>query len=194
MKTRNGVAKALLWLGITAWCLSLMGCWWSTQSQQVRNQAEDFWQAIIQEDAKAAQALATPNTVPYLKVLTNRKIMAQRFETGEIQIHDNIAEVATLLYNGGNGDLAIPVRTVLVLTAQGWQVDVQKTMGSMVSGTMSALLEQLNNFLKNDLQDVDPNFAKNIMTLKTTLQKEMDDLQRTLQAAKSRPASTVNIP
>lgn len=158
------------------------GCIFTSESQQVRSVTDAFWQAVLQGDSAKANALATSSSLVFLQVLANKRIVVQRFESGEIQITDNHAEVATVLYSGEKGDVVIPLRTVLVLGAHGWQVDVQKTLGSMVGGAMGAVVEQLNSFMHNDLKAVDGNLSADVTKLKDTLKQELEQLQQQLQS------------
>jgi hypothetical protein len=122
----------------------------------------------------------TWESAQYLGFLSDNSVSAQRFETGEIKIQDNIAEVATVLYGGEKGDMIIPVRTVLVRHQESWLVDVQKTMGSMVSGAMNAVVEQLNTFMQNGLQDLDRALSENLNQLNQSLKQGMEQLQEEL--------------
>jgi len=180
------VVKNKTWLGLVCWLLLstlLSGCIFSSESQQARDTAEKFWQAVLKDDMETAKGLVTWESVQYLQFLSKKSVSAQRFETGEIKIQDNVAEVATVLYGGEKGDLAIPVRTVLVRNKNNeWQVDVQKTMGSMVSGAMGAVVNQLNDFMQGGLKDLDRSISDSMNQLGKTLKDGVDQLQKDLVA------------
>lgn len=177
-----------LWVLVLGWFLS--GCIFSSESQQVRETTEKFWQAVLAKDMNATKDLVTWESASYLVFLSDNKLSAQRFETGEVKIQENMAEVATLLYGGEKGDMPIPVRTVLVRNQEKWQIDVQKTMGSMVSGAMGAVVEQLNTFMQNGLQDLDRALSESINQLNQTLKEGVDQLQKEL----TKPPATAPTP
>jgi len=165
---------------VLLWSVLLSGCIFSSESQQVRETTEQFWQAVLAKDMETTKDLVTWESAQYLGFLSDNSVSAQRFETGEIKIQDNIAEVATVLYGGEKGDMIIPVRTVLVRHQESWLVDVQKTMGSMVSGAMNAVVEQLNTFMQNGLQDLDRALSENLNQLNQSLKQGMEQLQEEL--------------
>lgn len=191
MKTRS------LWQLLTLMLLVasvLPGCIFSSESQQARETTERFWQAVLEKDMDTAKNLVTWDSTPYLQFLGNKSLAAQRFETGEIKVEETVAEVATLLYGGEKGDLLIPVRTVLVRSKDQWQVDVQKTMGSMVSGTMGAIVEQLDSFMQNGLKDLDQSLSDSVGQLSNTLKKGLQQLEKELNKPLPAPVSPPSSP
>ncbi|PIE01160.1 MAG: hypothetical protein CSA79_01220 [Thiothrix nivea] len=158
----------------------------SSDQQQVRDAANNFWQAVLNEDMETARQYVTWDSIEYLKLLNSGKLAVQRFETGELQITDGVAEVATVLYSGDKADMAVPVRTVLTHHQQGWQVDVQKTLGSMVNGAMGTIVDQLNSFMQNSLKGLDESLSESIDQLGENLENGLQDLKKEL----SRPPST----
>ena len=173
------------WVLLLSLLVNTSGCIFSSESQQVRSVTDAFWQAVLQGDSTKANSLATANSTTFLQVLGNKRIVVQRFESGEIQITDNHAEVATVLYSGEKGDVLIPLRTSLILGAQGWQVDVQKTFGSLVTGAMGAVVEQLNTFMHTDIKAVDGHLSADVTQLKDHLKRELEQLQQHLKAPSS---------
>lgn len=178
---------SIVYLFTASICLS--GCLFSSESQQAREVVNKFWQAVLNDDMDTAKNLTTWDSTQYLQFLNSKSVFAKRFETGEIKIDGTIAEVATLLYGGEKGDMAIPVRTVLVRNKDVWQVDVQKTMGSMVSGAMDAVADQLNIFMENGLKDLDSALSKSVDELNQSLKQGIDELKNELA---SPPSSPVN--
>ena len=173
-------------LWVVLWSVLLSGCIFSSESQQVRETTEKFWQSVLAKDMETTKTLVTWESAQFLGFLSgDNSVSAQRFETGEIKVQENIAEVATVLYGGEKGDMIIPVRTVLVRHQEVWLVDVQKTMGSMVSGAMGAVVEQLNTFMQNGLQDLDRALSDNVNQLNQNLKQGMDQLQKDLTAPPS---------
>lgn len=159
----------------------LSGCIFSSESQQAREVAEKFWQAVLAEDMETAKNLTTWDSAQYLQFLSSKSVSAQRFESGEIKVDGATAEVATVLYGGEKGDMMIPLRTVLVRGKENeWLVDVQKTMGSMVSGAMGAVVNELNTFMQNGLKDLDKALADSVNKLNQNLQQGVDQLQKEL--------------
>ncbi|EIJ34121.1 hypothetical protein [Thiothrix nivea] len=177
----------LLMLGVL-----LSGCIFSSESQQARETTEKFWQAVLAEDMDTAKDLVTWESAQYLQFLSSKSVSAQRFETGEIKVEGGTAEVATVLYGGEKGDMVIPLRTVLVYGKDNkWQVDVQKTLGSMVSGAMGAVVDQLNQFMENGLTDLDRSLAESVGKLNQNLQQGVDKLKKELSKP---PASEPETP
>ncbi len=158
----------------------LSGCIFSSESQQAREVADKFWQAVLAEDMDTAKNLTTWESAQYLQFLTSKSVAAKRFETGEIKVDGTTAEVATVLHSGEKGDMTIPLRTVLVRNKDVWQVDVQKTMGSMVSGAMGAVVDQLNMFMENGLQDLDKALSESVQELNKSLKQGVDQLKQEL--------------
>lgn len=158
----------------------LSGCIFSSESQQAREVADKFWQAVLAEDMDTAKNLTTWESAQYLQFLTSKSVAAKRFETGEIKVDGTTAEVATVLHSGEKGDMTIPLRTVLVRNKDVWQVDVQKTMGSMVSGAMGAVVDQLNMFMQNGLQDLDKALSDSVQELNKSLKQGVDQLKQEL--------------
>lgn len=184
--------KRSMWLTLQALLLTVLlsGCIFSSESQQARDVADKFWQAVLSEDMETAKDLVTWESAQYLQYLDSKSIAAQRFETGEIKIQDNTAEVATVLYGGEKGDMVIPVRTILVRGKDKWQVDVQKTMGSMVSGAMGAVVDQLNTFMQEGLRDLDKALSDSVNELNKSLKQGVEQLQKDLTVPPpSQPAS-----
>ncbi len=175
--------KRQVWLRLLIALLllnSLAGCMFSSESQQAKEVTERFWQAMIAGDFNKAKNLSTWDSAQYLQYLSSKSVAAKRFEIGEIRVEAATAEVATILYSGDKGDMPIPLRTVLVRDQNGWLVDVQKTMGSMVSGAMGAVVDQLNNFMENSLKGLDKSLSDNVNKLNETLRKGVEQLQKDL--------------
>lgn len=167
----------------------LSGCIFSSESQQAREVADKFWQAVLNDDMDTAKDLATWDSAQYLQYLSSKSVLAQRFETGEIKVQDTTAEVATVLYGGEKGDMVIPLRTVLVRNKDEWQVDVQKTMGSMVSGAMGAVADQLNSFMQDGLRDLDKALSDSVSELNKSLKEGVEQLQKDLTEPPTEPPS-----
>lgn len=159
----------------------LTGCIFSSESQNAVAVTEKFWQAVQDKDMEKAKLLATWESAEYLKFVQSDKISAQRFETGEVKVTNQIAEVATILYGGNTGSMEIPVRTVLVRVDNNWRVDVQKTMGSMVSGAMGAVVDELNGFMQESLKGVDKALSQGINELGKSLNQGLKQLQDDLK-------------
>lgn len=179
----------VLLLGLLA--LALSGCIFSSESQQARDITEKFWKAVLQEDMETAKQLATWESAQYLQFLSSKSVAAQRFETGEVRVEGATAEVATVLYGGQKADMQIPLRTVLVRNKDNhWQVDIQKTLGSMVSGAMGAVADQLNKFMKQGLQELDKALADSVQELNQHLQQGVDQLKKELTEPLVPPSQT----
>jgi Zn-dependent alcohol dehydrogenase len=159
----------------------LTACIFSSESQNAVTVANAFWQAVQDKNMEKAKELSTWDSAQYLKFIESDKLQAQRFETGEVKILDQTAEVATILYGSTTGDVKIPVRTILVRVENDWRVDVQKTMGSMVSGAMGAVVNELNTFMRESLKGVDQALSKGIGELGKSLDQGLKQLQKDLK-------------
>lgn len=179
---------SIQWLLVCLLCLfSLSACHQSTE-QDARQVANEFWEAILLDDMEKAKALATWDSAQYLSLLHNKKMSARRFETGELKIENGLAEIATVLYGGDKGDMQIPLRTVLTLHESKWLVDVQKTLGSMVSGAMGAVVDQLNSFMQESLKGLDSSLSESIDKLGKSLEDSMNQLQEDLAKPPETPS------
>lgn len=190
MKTKRWLLG--VYLLVVSVCLS--GCIFSSESQQAREVTNTFWQAVLSGDMETAKNLTTWESAQYLQFLSSKSLAAKRFETGEIKIDGTAAEVATLLYGGEKGDMEIPVRTILIRSKDAWQVDVQKTLGSMVSGAMDAVVDQLNIFMENGLKDLDRTLADSVNELNQSLKQGVDQLKKDLATPPTAPPIPVSPP
>lgn len=185
MRTRiHGIQYLLMGL----LCLFGLSACGSSTEQDARQVADQFWEAILHDDMEKAKTLATWDSTQYLNLLDSKKMSAKRFETGELKIENGLAEVATVLYGGEQGDMQIPLRTVLSLHDNKWLVDVQKTLGSMVSGAMGAVVEQLNTFMQESLKGLDNSLSESIDKLGKSLEDGMNKLQEDLAKPPNNPA------
>lgn len=175
------------WLFVGWLCLFGLTACSSSAEQDARQVANAFWEAVLQDDMEKAKTLATWDSTQYLTLLHNKKLSARRFETGEMKIENGLAEVATVLYGGEKGDMQIPLRTVLTLHDNKWLVDVQKTLGSMVSGAMGAVVDQLNSFMQDSLKGLDSSLSEGIDKLGKSLQDSMNELQNDLAKPPEQP-------
>lgn len=164
----------------------------SSTEQDARQVANQFWEAVLNDEMETAKNLATWDSTQYLGLLHTKKLSAKRFETGELKIENGLAEVATVLYSGEKGDLQIPLRTILSLHENKWRVDVQKTLGSMVSGAMGAVVDQLNNFMQESLKGLDSSLSESIDKLGKSLEDSMNQLQQDLAKPPKQPRSAPN--
>jgi len=92
-----------------------------------------------------------------------------------------------VLYGGERGDMEIPLRTVLIKHEDAWLVDVQKTMGSMVSDAMGAVVDQLNSFMQDGLKGLDEALSDSIDQFGKTLNEGMRDLEKELESSPAIP-------
>jgi hypothetical protein len=166
-----------------------VAAFFSSDSQNARSVAEDFWQAVFDKDMEKAKELVTWESADYLKYIASNRVDAQRFETGEVKITDDMAEVATILYAGQDGLMQVPARTVLLKVNDHWRVDVQRTMGSMVSGTMGAVVNEINDFMQQTIKGVDSALSDEIDKWGKALDDGMKELQKELQHQNLNPNS-----
>lgn len=170
--------------------LLLSGCLSVSESDKARDATRNFWQAVVENNMEQAKQIATWDSTDYLKFIRSQQFEPRRFEIGELKIDEYTAEVATMVYTGAQGDVSVPVRTILVRYEDEWRVDVQKTMGSMVSGAMGAVVNQLNGFLQDGLRGLDDALNQSIDQLGKGLEQGLQDLQKELETI--RPPSDSN--
>ena len=63
-------------LGYLSLVLALSACIFSSESQQVREVTENFWQAILDNQPQNAEAYITSSSKAFLPLLNNQKIAA----------------------------------------------------------------------------------------------------------------------
>lgn len=182
--------RAFFLLTVLSLSTLLSGCLFSSESQNAVAVTEAFWQSIQDKDMEKAKQLSTWESTEYLKFVQSDKINAQRFETGEVKVTETSAEVATIIYGGNKGDVKIPARTVLLRVDNDWRVDVQKTMGSIVSGAMGAVVDELNGFMQDSLKGVDKALSEGIGELGRALDQGIKQLQEDLKNQNTAPSTT----
>lgn len=168
-----GVLGLLLWF--------VVGC--ADNANDPKTIADQFWKAVITNDMETAKNLTTWDSVSYLSYLKSAKLNPQRYELGEVAMLENNtkAEIATVLHGGELGNVAIPVRTVLVQADGQWRVNVQTTLGSLIQGTMGAVVNELNGLLQQGLKGLDETMNNTLNGLGKQLNEGLDKLQKDLQ-------------
>lgn len=183
MQQRTKLFSILL-LGLCLGCLAACN---PSKNQDAREVANAFWTAVLKEDMEQVKTLVTWESTQYLSLLQSKKLSIRRFETGEMKIENGLAEVATVLYSGEKGDVPIPLRTILSLKDNKWLVEVQKTLGTMVSGAMGAVVDQLNSFMQEGLKGLDSQLSESLDKLGKSLEKNLEDLQKGLKIPPPQP-------
>ncbi len=159
--------------------LLLSGC---TQSDSPKSVTESFWKAVQIRDMETAKQMATWDTVDYLKYLKAEKLHPERFEIGEVVLSEARAEVAIILYTQkpGKTGVKVPGVTVLVKTEQGWRVDVKQTLNSVVKHTIDNVFNQLNNFMKEGLEELDKSLSDSMDEVGKALEEGAKELRKEL--------------
>lgn len=161
--------------------LLLTGCF--EDSNNPKAVADQFWSAVINNEMEKAKNLTTWDSVQYLSYLKTAQLNPQKYELGELAMLENNtrAEVATILKGGELGNMDIPVRTVLVKVEDQWRIDVQSTLGSLIQGTMGAVVNELNGLLQQGIKGLDETMNKTLDNLGKQLNDGLDQLQKDLQ-------------
>lgn len=162
--------------------LLLTGCI-GEDSKDPKAIANQFWNAVISNDMETAKNLTTWESVQYLSYLKTAQLNPQRYELGEMKLIENNtkAEIPTVLQGGELGNVNIPVRTIVVKVKEEWRIDVQTTLGSLVQGTMGAVVNELNSLLQQGLKGLDETLNKTLDGLGKQLNQGLDKLQKDLQ-------------
>ena len=144
-----------------------------------------FWQAVIDKDMEQAKALATWDTVDYLKYINHSKTHPERFELGETMMGEKSAEIGVILHTGGQGkkSIRIPGRTILVKTEHGWRIDVKKSLGSVIKHTVNNVFDQLNNMMQQGINELDQSFSESMKEISKGLEEGTKELQQELEKA-----------
>ncbi|MGV6816300.1 MAG: hypothetical protein ACWA44_03405 [Thiotrichales bacterium] len=144
---------------------------------------EAFWQAVVDGDAQKMQELAAENSLENPKLLDNSEKMLTSFETGEATINGDQAEVPTTLIGNHNGkETRMPVTTFLVKQEDGWKVDGQASVNTMVSSSielmmqsmtdnLSSMGEELNNAISSGMSEFMGGIQEGMPVLKQELEK-----------------------
>lgn len=167
-----------------------VGCMTSSSPKSV---STDFWNAIKNKDMESAKQLSTWDTVDYLKLLNSQKLHPERFELGEEMIGDSRAEVATVLYTTklGESGVKVPGVTVLVKTEKGWRVNVKKTLGTVVQHTVGNVLDQLNSFMQEGLNELDKSLSKSMDEIGKALEDGAEEIRKELSKPLLKPQNKV---
>ncbi|PID49506.1 MAG: hypothetical protein CR991_05595 [Proteobacteria bacterium] len=165
----SGALFALILYGLSA-------CSVFSEEQQAREVAQQFWAALVQGDMETAKKYATWDSVRFLPYLQTKQVEVRSAELGEWQVEGNVAQLTTILRGGEHDDLVIPAKTILIRQQDGWLVDVQQTLTSMVSGTMGAVVDQLNGFMQQGLEELDKALSDSVEQLNESLQNGLNSL------------------
>lgn len=176
--------KYLMMIPFFLFILSLGGCSGDV-SDSPEAVAKVFWQAVIDKDMEQAKALATWDTVDYLKYLNNSKTHPERFDLGEVMLGEKSAEIGVVLHTNAQGkkSIRIPGRTVLAKTEHGWRVDVKKSLGSVIKHTVNNVFDQLNNMMQQGINELDQSFSDSMKEISKGLEEGAKELQRELDKA-----------
>ena len=162
--------------------LLLTGCF-GEDNKDPQAITHQFWSAVIKNDMETAKNLTTWESVQYLSYLKTAQLNPQRYELGEMKLIENNtkAEIPTVLQGGELGNVDIPVRTIVVKVQEEWRIDVQSTLGSLIQGTMGAVVNELNSLLQQGLKGLDETMNKTLEGLGQQLNNGLDKLQKDLQ-------------
>ena len=176
--------KYLILIPFFLFVFSLTGCIHDTTDTPEAT-AKVFWQAIIDKDMEQAKALATWDSVDYLKYLNSSKTHPERFDLGETMQSEKTAEIGVILHTHSQGkkSIRIPGRTILVKTDHGWRVDVKKSLGSVIKHTVNNVFNQLNSIMQDGIKELDHSFSESMKEISKGLEEGARELQRELDKA-----------
>ncbi len=152
------------------------------QNKSPADVTEQFWNAVQERDMETAKMVATWDTVDYLKYLNTDKLHPERFELGEQMVGDTRAEVETVLFTSkpGKTGVKLPGVTVLVMTDNGWRVNIKKSMTSVVKYTTNSVFDQLNGLMQEGIQGLDQSLSETLNELGGALEQSAEELKREL--------------
>ncbi len=152
------------------------------QNKSPADVTEQFWNAVQERDMETAKMVATWDTVYYLKYLNTDKLHPERFELGEQMVGDTRAEVETILFTSkpGKTGVKLPGVTVLVMTDNGWRVNIKKSMTSVVKYTTNSVFDQLNGLMQEGIQGLDQSLSETLNELGGALEQSAEELKREL--------------
>jgi len=144
---------------------------------------------------ESAKLFATWDTVDYLKYLNTDKLHPERFELGEQMIGETRAEVETVLFTNklGKSGVKLPGVTVLVMTDNGWRVNVKKSMTSVVKYSANSVFDQLNGLMQEGIKGLDESFSDAMNELGSTLEQSAEELKRELAKPLFKPKNQFEI-
>jgi len=157
--------------------------------------SKQFWNAVQERDMEAAKQVATWDTVDYLKYLNTEKLHPERFELGEQMVGDTRAEVETVLFTSkpGKSGVKLPGVTVLVMTDNGWRVNVKKSMTSVVKYSANSVFDQLNGLMQEGIQGLDQSLSEAMNELGGALEQGAEELKRELAKPLFQPKNQFEI-
>lgn len=152
------------------------------KSESPTDISDQFWSAVQERDMEAAKLVATWETVSYLKFLNTEKLHPERFELGEEMVGETRAEVETVLFTSkaGKSGIKLPGITVLVMTDNGWRVNVKKSMASVVKYSTNSVIGQLNGLMQEGIKGLDQSLSEAMNELGSTLEQGAEELKREL--------------
>lgn len=172
----------------------LVGC--DNESKSPESVAAEFWQAVIDQDMEKAKALASWDSVDYLKYVRSGKLKPERYELGEVMKGDRTVVIETMLYSQpqGQASIKVPGRTVLLSTEHGWRVDLKETIGSTLKETVGTVFDQLNNLMQNGLKGLDQQLSESMKGLDKQLSDTMQEVGKALEKGAEELRNELNKP
>lgn len=163
----------------------ILGALWLTGCDRIttpKDVAAEFWRAIQTQDMEKAKNLSTWDSVDYLKYFNSDKLRPERFVLGEQKVGDASAEVIVTLYSArqGQSGVKIPGTTRLIKTEQGWRVNVKTTLSSVVSQTVNNVFDQLGNFMRDSLKELDETLNQSLNELGEALEESANEIKKEL--------------
>lgn len=140
--------RFLPWLTtLTLLALLLTACGQEPTPEEI---TEGFWQAVIDGDTESMQQLAADDTLQNPKLLDNSEKMLVAFEVAEATVTGTKAEVPTVLLGEHEGtETRMPVTTYLIKQEDGWKVDGQMSVNTMVSSSIELMMQSMTNNLSS---------------------------------------------
>lgn len=173
--------RSLAFLSLFLIVFFLAGC--DDKPKTPESVAAEFWQAVIDQDMEKAKALASWDSVDYLKYIRSGQLKPERYELGEVLKGDRTAVIETMLYSQpqGQASIKIPGRTVLLSTEHGWRVDLKETIGSTLKETVGTVFDQLNNLMQDGLKGLDQQLSESMKGLDKQLSDTMQEVGKALE-------------
>lgn len=168
------------WLVLTAlFTILLTGCGQEPSPEEI---TEGFWQAVIDGNAEEMQAFAADNSLENPGLLDNSEKMLVAFETSEATITGERAEVPTVLIGNHNGQKTrMPVTTFLIKQEDGWKVDGQASVNTMVSSSIELMMQSMTHNLSSMGQELNNAISSGMNEFMGGIQKGMPVLKEEME-------------
>ncbi len=142
--------------------------------------AEGFWIAMADRDVETARSFVTKETANSITLNNNAGNGDFTVKFGDVTEEVSYTAVETIMRpSGGEAEMEISLRTIVVKEEGKWKVDANRTMMSMFGGAMGEMMQQLGDAMKDGMEE----FGKG-------MQEGMEQIQRDMERAMEKDRNT----